>query len=69
MKRNIQSQTLLISDQRKMAADFELAKSGRMTSWKRQVEEHTNQIGLKKEDAIDKTKWRDAVYKLSRDMR
>ena len=25
--------------------------------WKRQVEEHTNQIGLKKEDAIDKVEW------------
>ena len=25
-------------------------------TWKRQVEEHTNQIGLKKEDAIDRVK-------------
>ena len=34
--------------------------------WKRQVEEHTNQIGLKKEDAIDRVKWHDGVYELSR---
>ena len=27
-------------------------------TWERQVEEHTDQIGLKKEDAIDRTKWR-----------
>ena len=34
------------------------------------VEEHTDQkIGLKKENAIDRTKWRDGVYKLSRNMR
>ena len=38
-------------------------------TWKKQVEEHTNQIGLKKEDAIDRTKWRDGVYKLSKNMR
>ena len=30
---------------------------------KRQVEEHTNQIGLKREDAIDRAKWRNGVYK------
>ena len=33
-------------------------------TWKRQVEEHTNQIGLKKGDAIDRAKWCDGVYKL-----
>ena len=32
--------------------------------WKIQVEEHDNQIGLKKEDAIDRAKWRDGVYEL-----
>ena len=37
-------------------------------TWKRQAEEHTDQIGLKK-DAIDRAKWRDSVYKLSRNMR
>ena len=52
------------------ALDFEVA--GRrergepnMTS-KRQVEEHTNQIGLKREDAIDRVKRRNGVYELSR---
>ena len=37
-------------------------------TWKRQVEEHINQIGLKKEDASDRTKWCDGIYKLSRNM-
>ena len=32
----------------------------------RQVEEHTDQIGLKREDAIDRVKWRNGVYELSR---
>ena len=35
----------------------------------RQVEEHTNQIGLKREDAIDRVKWRDGIYELSRGSR
>ena len=30
-------------------------------TWKRQVEEHIDQIGLKKEHAIDRTKWRGDV--------
>ena len=30
------------------------------------MEEHTNQIGLKREDAIDRVKWRNGVYELSR---
>ena len=34
-------------------------------TWKRQVEEHTDQIGLEKGNAID----RDGVYKLSRNVR
>ena len=41
------------------ALNFEVAgRRGRGTNmtWKRQVEEHTNQIGLKKEDAIDRVK-------------
>ena len=32
------------------------------------MEENTNQSGLKKEDAIDRAKWRDGVYELSRNM-
>ena len=39
------------------------------TTWKRQVEEHTDQIKLKKEDAIDRAKWGVGVYKLSRNIR
>ena len=35
-------------------------------TWKRQVEEHTDQIGLKKNDAISRAKWRNGVYELSR---
>ena len=38
-------------------------------TWKRQVEEHINQIGLKREDAIDTVKWRNGVYELSRSRR
>ena len=37
--------------------------------WKRQVEEHFSQTGLKKEDAIDRVKWYNGVYELSRSMR
>ena len=37
--------------------------------WKRQIKKPIDQIGLKKEDAIDRTKWRDGVYELSRNMR
>ena len=33
------------------------------------MKEHTYQIGLKKEDAIDRTKWRDGPYELSKNMR
>ena len=33
--------------------------------WKRKVEEHTDQIGMKKEDAIDRAQYRDRVYELS----
>ena len=57
----------------KRALNFEVAgrkerKRSNMT-WKRQVEEHFNQIGLKKKDAIDRVKWRYGVYKLSRSTR
>ena len=38
-------------------------------TWKREVEEHTNQIGLKREDAIDTVKQRNGVYELSRSTR
>ena len=55
------------------ALDFKVAERrgrGRPNMrWKRQVEDHTDQIGLKKEDAIDRTKWRDRIHKLSRNIR
>ena len=55
------------------AMDFEVAgKRGceqpNMT-WKRQVEGHTNQIALKRENAIDRLKWCNGVYELSRSTR
>ena len=54
----------------KRALDFEVAgRRGRRRpnrTWKKQVEEHNDQIGLKKEDPIEE---RDGIYKLSRNMR
>ena len=55
------------------ALDFEVAGTRvhglpNMT-WKRQVEEHINQTGLKREDAINRVKWRNGVYELSRSTR
>ena len=53
--------------------DFEVAGRkvrGRPNmTWKRQVEKHTNEIGLKRENAIDRVKWRNGVYELSRSTR
>ena len=53
--------------------DFEVAgRRGHGQSnmtWKRQVEGHINQIGLKREDAMDRVKWHNGDYKLSRNMR
>ena len=61
------------SDVLRRALDFEVAGRrgfGRPNmTWKRQVEKHTNQIGLKREDAIDRVKWRNGVYELSRSTR
>ena len=55
------------------AFDFEMAgRRGRgrpNMTWKRQVEEHANWIGLKRKDAIDRVKWRNGVYELSRSTR
>ena len=55
------------------AVDFEVAgRRGRglpNMTWKRQVEENINQIGLKRKDAIDRVKWRNFVYGLSRSTR
>ena len=55
------------------ALDFEVAgRRGRgrpNMTWKKQVEKHINQIGLKRENAIDRVKWRTGVYELSRSKR
>ena len=34
-------------------------------TWRKQVEEHIEQLGLKKKNATDRTKWRNGVYELS----
>ena len=39
----------------------------RMT-WKKQVEEETEKIGLKKEDALRQDKWRDGVRAIAKEM-
>ena len=50
--------------------DFEVAgRRGHVQpnmTWKKQMEEHINQIGLKREDAIDKVRWRKGFYELLR---
>ena len=38
-------------------------------TWRKQVEEHNEQIGLKKEDATDRTKRRNDKYEFSTNMR
>ena len=37
-------------------------------TWKKQVEEETEQIGLKKEDALRGDKWRDGVRAIAKEM-
>ena len=55
------------------ALDFEVSgRRGRgrpNITWERQVEVHTNLTGLKKEDAIDRVKWRNDLYELPRSTR
>ena len=52
----------------KKALDFEIdghRKRGRPKStWKRKVEEEVKKIGLRKEDAHDRAKWRKGMYML-----
>ena len=49
----------------RVALDLEVSgkrKRGRQKkTWKKQVEEETEKIGLKKEDALNRAKWRDGV--------
>ena len=37
-------------------------------TWKKQVEEETEKIGLKKEDALRRDKWRDGVQAIAEGM-
>ena len=41
---------------------------GRPNTWKKQVEEETEKIGLKKEDALRRDKWRDVVRGIAEEM-
>ena len=48
--------------------DFEMVERrghGLLTmTWKRQVQEHINQIKLKRKDAIDRVTWHNGIYEL-----
>ena len=61
------------SDVLRRALNFEVAERRRRgrpnMTCKIHVEEHYDNIGPKKEDAVDRTNWCDGVYKLSRNMR
>ena len=37
-------------------------------TWKKQVEEETEKIGFKKEDALNRSKWRDGVRAVAEGM-
>ena len=37
-------------------------------TWKKQVEEETEKVGLKKEDALRRDKWRDGVREIAEGM-
>ena len=37
-------------------------------TWRKQVEEETEKIGLKKEDALNRDKWRDGVLVIAEGM-
>ena len=48
----------------RVALDLEVSgkrKRGPKKTWKKQVEEETKKIGLKKGDALDRNKWRERV--------
>ena len=56
----------------RVALDLKLSakrKQGRPKKiWKKQVEEETEKIGLKKEDALNRNKWRDGVRVIAKGM-
>ena len=46
----------------------EIKNFSRPKTWKKQVEEETEKIGLKKEDALRRDKWRDGVRAIAEGM-
>ena len=56
----------------RVALDLEVSekrKRGRpKKTWKKQVEEETEKIGLKKEDALNRDQWRDGVRAIAEGM-
>ena len=56
----------------RVALDLEVSgkrKRGRpRKTWKKQVEEETEQIGLKKEDVLRRDKWRDGMRAIAKGM-
>ena len=56
----------------RVALDLEVngnRKRGRpKKTWKKQVEKETQKIGLKKEDALNRNKWRDGVRAIAEGM-
>ena len=56
----------------RVALDLEVSgkrKRGRQKkTWKKQVEEETEKIGLKKEDALNRAKWRDGVQVIAEEI-
>ena len=57
----------------RVALDLEVSgkrNRGRpIKTWKKQVEEETEKIGLKKENALNRNKWRDGVQAIAEGMR
>ena len=56
----------------RVTLDLEVNGKGKRTrpkkTWKKQVEEETEKIGLKKEDALNQPKWRDGVRAIAEEM-
>ena len=56
----------------RVALNLEVSGKGKRgqprKTWKKQVEEETEKIGLKKEDALRRDKWRDGVRAIAEKM-
>ena len=57
----------------RVALDLEVSGKGKRgrpkKTWKKQVEEETEKISLKKEDALNRSKWKDGVEAIAEGMR